>query len=140
MLSWLVPLAFTVNVSRSIHMGLDQYAFRTCKEVLQEGHEELDFEIAYWRKHPNLHGWMQQLYAKRTGIEEPGAFNCKNVELTLADLDELEHAVRTDSLPHTIGFFFGESQPDERELDLQFISDAREAIADGERVYYTPWW
>jgi hypothetical protein len=45
-------------------------------------------------------------------------------------------------LPQTQGFFFGNSQLDEEEVkdDLEFIRDAREAIAAGEYVYYTSWW
>ena len=36
-------------------MGLDQYA-----GVRQE--DGTFEEIAYWRKHPNLQGWMKKLY------------------------------------------------------------------------------
>ena len=38
-------------------MGLDQYAY-----VLREDGETL--EIARWRKHPDLHGWMEKLWVK----------------------------------------------------------------------------
>lgn len=34
-------------------------------------------ELHYWRKHPNLHGWMEQLYRDKGGAEE--IFNCAAV-------------------------------------------------------------
>jgi hypothetical protein len=95
-------------------------------------------EIQYWRKHPNLHGWMEQLYRDKGGSERE--FNCVNVQLTLADLERLEADVRNWELPYTTGFFFGESQADERESDLAFIARAREALTAGLAVFYTSWW
>lgn len=124
-------------------MGLDMYAFRT-KGMIKE---EVDFELPddesqdelhYWRKHPNLHGWMERLYRKKGG-KEP-VFNCVNVKLTEADLDRLEVDVKSEELPETSGFFFGKSQPEDRKDDLEFISKAREAIKEGDDVYYTSWW
>lgn len=41
-------------------MGLDQYA-----SIRKDGQE--DQEIAYWRKHPNLQGWMEQLWREKGG-------------------------------------------------------------------------
>jgi len=46
-------------------------------------------EIAYWRKHPNLQGWMEQLWREKGG---KGEFNCVDVELTREDLKQLELA------------------------------------------------
>jgi hypothetical protein len=40
----------------------------------------------------------------------------------------------------TTGFFFGESRPEEKQDDLDFIQKARAAIADGKKVFYTSWW
>jgi hypothetical protein len=45
-------------------MGLDMYPYVTSEAP----RAQVDFraddatEIHYWRKHPNLHGWMEQLY------------------------------------------------------------------------------
>jgi hypothetical protein len=45
-------------------MGLDMYAMTTTEAVA----DAVDFkvgiaaELHYWRKHPNLHGWMEALY------------------------------------------------------------------------------
>lgn len=95
-------------------------------------------EIAYWRKHPNLHGWMKALYERKGGSDEQ--FNCSYLRLDEADLDALEEAVRGDNLPHTEGFFFGKSDPSDAERDLRFIIDARRALADGWIVAYSAWW
>jgi hypothetical protein len=120
-------------------MGLDMYAYRTAKPLLAE----LDFdppedarEIAYWRKHPNLHGWMQELYQARGG-ENPD-FNCDTLQLKAEDLDALEKSLGV--LPHTEGFFFGESRPEEKAFDVAFIAAARAVIAAGDRVYHIAWW
>lgn len=122
-------------------MGLDQYAMRrkgALPDAVDFPSREDDEEIAYWRKHPNLQGWMEELYRSKGGKSD--AFNCDNVAITAEDLDLLEDAVIRDALPHTSGFFFGASMPEDREDDLAFIRAAREVIASGDSVYYTSWW
>lgn len=122
-------------------MGLDQYAkARKGEPVEKDGSLEYpdQRELAYWRKHPNLEGWMCNLYSEKGGTDE---FNCQEVELTLEDLDELEKAINSKDLPETGGFFFGDDSDDYyREKDLEFIRDARNAIEDGYTVIYTSWW
>jgi hypothetical protein len=83
---------------------------------------------------------MENLYYLKGGKAE--SFNCVSVELDLDDLALLEKHVKEGVLPSTAGFFFGNSQNDEEESneDLEFIKEAREAIAGGEYVYYTSWW
>jgi len=109
-------------------------------KMLSENGEDAYTEIAYWRKHPNLHGWMEDLYYKKGGIKE--SFNCVPVELDLEDLVNLEIAIKEKMLPHTSGFFFGESDTDDEAIkaDLKFIKDAKEAIFSGDRVFYDSWW
>lgn len=96
-------------------------------------------EIYYWRKHPNLHGWMEQLYRSKGGKEE---FNCVNVMLTNEDLEKLKEDIAGKGLPSTSGFFFGQSSDndDERQADLKFVEIAQDAIEEGYTVYYTSWW
>jgi hypothetical protein len=122
-------------------MGLDQYAIaRRGEPVEKEGRKEYpdQRELAYWRKHPNLEGWMSDLYSRKGGTEE---FNCQEVELTLEDLEDLEKAINFKEMPETSGFFFGDDSDEYyREHDLEFIKDARNAIKDGYRVFYTSWW
>ena len=125
-------------------MGLDMYAFSTkAKPKTEVDFETKNFqpeEVHYWRKHPNLHGWMQSLYEEKGG--DSSDFNGDCVVLTLDDLDCLEHDLKQFDLPDTSGFFFGNSASDDDELkdDLDFVQKAREAIANGKTVYYTSWW
>ncbi len=124
-------------------MGLDMYAFTT-KRRLWKGvdfpRHGSDILLFSWRKHPNLHGWMQNLYDAKEGRD--GDFNWATLELTSADLDALEWAITAKRLPHTIGFFFGESfhTKVERDNDLAFVAEARAAIASGLCVYYQASW
>jgi hypothetical protein len=141
-------------------MGLDMYVYKTkfkpTKEVdfteelypSKDGQGHTDFEspaapledLAYWRKHPNLHGWMEKLYRKKGGKEN--SFNGDQVVLTLKDLAELKETVMGSNLPNTSGFFFGNSKSDvyERVKDLEFIEDAKAAILEGYTVFYDSSW
>ena len=118
-------------------MGLDMYAYIARKN----DNDELisSHEIAYWRKHPNLHGWMQKLaeekkYSFRT-------FNGIELELTWEDVDRLEKAVKSRSLPKTSGFFFGDNTDDiYYEDDLKFCVNAKAELFLGFRVFYNSSW
>ena len=95
-------------------------------------------ELATWRKHPNLQGWMQELYYEKGG---EGEFNCVDVELTFEDLDALEATLDEEELPETVGFFFGSNADDHyAEADREFIVQARAAIKKGYKVFYSSWW
>ena len=95
-------------------------------------------ELATWRKHPNLQGWMQELYYEKGG---EGEFNCVDVELTFEDLDALEATLDEEELPETVGFFFGSNADDHyAEADREFIVQARAAIKQGYKVIYSSWW
>ena len=111
-------------------MGLDQYAYTTS----DQGDT---IEIAYWRKHPNLHGWMEDKYKDQGGREE---FNCINLYLDEEDIDELEASLKADLLPETTGFFFGTSGPHHEEMTRTFIKRARGCLKKGKQVFYTSWW
>lgn len=120
-------------------MGLDMYAYKTKEPVADYGFKtpEDAVEIQYWRKHPNLHGWMEALYHRKGGTEE---FNITPVRLDEADIDALENAVQQNQLPHTTGFFFGQSLPEDKADDLLFISAARQAMKEGYAVLYVAFW
>ena len=139
-------------------MGLDQYAVarkgeprkvpQTWTTTDADGNEEEvveyynewddTIELATWRKHPNLQGWMQELYYEKGG---EGEFNCVDVELTLEDLDALEATLDEEELPETVGFFFGGNADDHyAEADREFIVQARAAIKKGYKVFYSSWW
>ena len=100
-------------------------------------------EIAYWRKHPNLHGWMAQLWLRREGNElrETDNFNGIELELTADDLDDLEYAVQNNRLPSTTGFFFGNEADDYyKPSDLKFVQQARAEMFLGLKVFYNSSW
>ena len=121
-------------------MGLDMYACtinRTPESPVDFKAEDAA-ELHYWRKHPNLHGWMEDRYREKGGADPD--FNCVSLQLTREDLDDLEETIRSGSLPPTSGFFFGQSDGTERDDDLQFVAKAREALAAGLTVFYSSWW
>jgi hypothetical protein len=120
-------------------MGLDMYAYKTKEPVADYGFKRPEdcVEIQYWRKHSNLHGWMEELYHRKGGTDK---FNLTPVRLDKADIDALENAVNNNQLPHTTGFFFGKSQPEDKADDLLFITAARQAIKEGYTVFYAAWW
>lgn len=148
-------------------MGLDQYAYVAARAGQQdEFYESGQFdrevgeyvnpnvvkprEIAYWRKHPNLQGWMEQLWIHKRNaegkpvVENPdwgSSFNGVELELTSDDLDELEKAVKKRRLPATTGFFFGNpSDQHYYEQDLEFIKNARAELFCGLKVFYNSSW
>ena len=123
-------------------MGLDQYATARRGEAKtdDEGftYYEDSIELSYWRKHPNLQGWMEELYHEKGGSQE---FNCVDLELTLGDLEALEESLDKEALPETVGFFFGTDSSDHyAEQDREFIREARAAIKQGYTVIYNSWW
>ena len=143
-------------------MGLDQYAYVAAKSGQRdEFYEGAEFnqdtrefenktttrprEIMYWRKHPNLQGWMEALWLRKGGSNEGSEwgtnFNGVELELTYEDLEELERAVVHNQLPPTSGFFFGDDADDHyREQDLQFIKEAKAEIFCGLKVFYNSSW
>ena len=140
-------------------MGLDMYAYVAAKEGQQrEFYESAEFdndakdfvnktveqprEIAYWRKHPNLHGWMEQLWKSRnSGNGDSATFNGIELELTWEDLEVLELDIIAGTLPGTSGFFFGNDADDHyKEQDLKFVRDARAELFCGLKVFYNSSW
>ena len=140
-------------------MGLDQYAYVATKEGTQDAYYEdenyekaeddptklsLPRELAYWRKHPNLQGWMERLWVEKN----PGAdgetgdmFNNIELELTWEDLDRLEADVKSGNLPKTKGFFFGDNSDDHyKQDDLDFVKAAKAEVFLGLKVFYNSSW
>jgi hypothetical protein len=123
-------------------MGLDMYAYKTKTPISEiSGNAQSEDEILqYWRKHPNLHGYMEKLWRSKHDCDHGTEFNCVPVELTRDDLEHLKYALDNNKLPETTGFFFGKSRPEETAQDYEFIRDAMTAIKEGFYVYYTSWW
>ena len=137
-------------------MGLDMYAYvssnekagsKFYEEKYQKGNEDIvePREIAYWRKHPSLHGWMEQLWSRKLiasgGNPDNHSFNGIELELTWEDVDELEQAVRNGKLPFTEGFFFGKPADNHYyDEDLKFCVNAKAELFLGLKVFYNSSW
>lgn len=138
-------------------MGLDQYMYVAAKAgALDEYYDDANYdkedgdptkiikprEIGYRRKHPNFHGWMEQLWIeKNPGAHLQTSFNGVELELTWEDLDRLEEAVNAGTLPATTGFFFGNASDEYYQpQDLEFIKFARAELFCGLRVFYNSSW
>lgn len=84
-------------------------------------------ELGYWRKEPDLHGYIVEKYAG-------GKDECQDIELGREDMLDIISAVRERRLPHTEGFFFGaqcdpnSEDPQEREWALQFERETIETF------------
>lgn len=132
-------------------MGLDQYAYARSK-ALEESEHSPSIELAYWRKHPNLQGWMEALWLEKgkpmvDGSEPPEpndfgtGFNGIELELTTEDIDSLEQDILNNDLPPTTGFFFGNASDEYyREQDLEFVREARANLFLGLKVFYNSSW
>jgi hypothetical protein len=75
-------------------MGLDQYAAIRLGTKDEEGNWEQE-ELAYWRKHPHLQGFMERIYIAKGGFffgddssdyyKEADLEFCENARKALAD-------------------------------------------------------
>lgn len=115
-------------------MGLDMYAYSVKKGTNLEGDfgfslEGTDaVEIKYWRKFNNLHGWMEELYKNKGGVED---FNCVNLKLTIEDLERLK--LEAPELKPTMG-------PNDVEDVVAFRDYAIKEIEEGNTIVYSAWW
>jgi len=143
-------------------MGLDQWAYVAAKAGQSDEYwDQLSLpeserttseprELACWRKHPNLQGWMERLWLEKIrdgripavpDHEYNDMFNGVELELTWEDIDRLNQDILADQLPHTTGFFFGSSGDDHyRKQDLEFCRLARSELFLGLRVFYNSSW
>lgn len=132
-------------------MGLDQYAYIASKNNTSYDDNSRQ-ELAYWRKHPNLQGWMEALWLERgrqgtlsvgQDNEYDATFNGIEVELTWDDIDQLERDIKSGVVSKlgTTGFFFGNPSDDYYyEDDLKFCIDAKAELFLGRKVFYNSSW
>ena len=132
-------------------MGLDQYAYIASKADT-DWDDTSRQEIAYWRKHPNLQGWMEHLWHKKRNAEgNPvvedadgmGTFNGVELELTWEDIDQLEKDIKSGVVAKldTTGFFFGRPSDDVYyEDDLKFCINAKAETFLGRKLFYNSSW
>ena len=96
-------------------------------------------ELVYWRKHPDIHGWMKNLFFEKKG-QTKSDFNGDNVWLTVKDIINLKDDIEKDNLPTTSGFFFGDSDGRLKENDLEKADQMLDALSKGSLIYYTSSW
>jgi hypothetical protein len=136
-------------------MGLDMYAYSATKanqdrdwwdgaQIDEQTKEYVNpnvvkpKEIAYWRKHPNLHGWFHRAWEQQGN---DGDFNGDELEITWDMLEQLEQDIKEGNLPGTSGFFFGNPADDYYyNQDLEFIKNARAELFMGLKVFYNSSW
>jgi hypothetical protein len=89
------------------------------KDVVEDGYrvKRRVLELGYWRKHPDLHGYIVKAFAD--GVDE-----CQEIDLGKDDLCEIINAVKEKRLPRTTGFFFGASDGSEDEETIEILTKA----------------
>ena len=103
--------------------------------------DSVKLELGYWRKHRKLHGYIVNTFAE-------GKDECQKIDLGVDELRKIATALRTNDLPDTEGFFFGNEEIDdeEKERSEEYAKQIEEAIkwldkGDWKRsVYYRASW
>jgi hypothetical protein len=86
-----------------------------------------ELELGYWRKHPNLHGFIVKTFAE-------GRDECQKIHLGEKDLTAIMAAIQAEQLPPTSGFFFGASDGSEKPEDLEIFQKALAWIREPKQV------
>ena len=127
-------------------MGLDMYC-RVKHPADQNTADGYGEEIKYWRKNNALHKWMEELYFKRKGKlkysdADSREFNCKELELTVEDILQLQLDILAGKPQGTNGLFWGVAQYDMhmQASDLEFCGLALSYLHRKYKVYYSSWW
>jgi len=124
-------------------MGLDMY-LRGVKNPFNDRQKDedgfeitaIEIELGYWRKHPDLHGFIVQQFAG-------GKDDCQKIYLNAKAIETILEAVKVEALPLTTGFFFGTSSPSDRLYSIEVFEKALKWInrdKDIRYVYYQASW
>lgn len=108
------------STERNLIMGLDMYLIGEvffCGARTRGEPKGEYYHLGYWRKHPNLHGYIVRHFADNED-------KCQRIELTADDIRQIIDAVKARLLPQTTGFFFGKSDGSEYESDLEILTAA----------------
>lgn len=130
-------------------MGLDMYLTgeqyipkdweNPAKNQIEDGYrlKSKNYDLGYWRKHPDLHGFIVQNYAD-------GVDDCKPIHLDADDIVQIISAVNEGRLPKTSGFFFGVSDNDsgQKMEDTEILTKAMRWLLanDWRSLYYRASW
>ena len=94
-----------------------------------------EVELGYWRKDPNLHGYIVNTFAN--GVDE-----CQPINLSIDDLNDIISAVKEKRLPETTGFFFGKSDGYYDKYTVDVLNDAINKLTEDPElaIYYRASW
>jgi len=133
-----------ISDSLKVELEEDDFDEEDFDEELNKAYEE----FFYWRKHPAIHNWMEELYVQRGGKE---TFNGIFLYLSKEDLKNLKKDIVKKKLNYeATGFFFGKSlNPHTQEglsqlkRDLEFVNLSLQEIKNNSNVtfiYDSSWW
>lgn len=113
-------------------MGLDMHLNGSrchLKERANRLKEEI-YELGYWRKHPDLHGYIVENFAN-------GEYLCQEIGLSKDDLLQIIAAVKGRRLPTTAGFFFGTSENNDEQVerDVRILRVAISWLEEDDHAY-----
>lgn len=131
-------------------MGLDMYLrgdrYHLFNWENEDANKKIDefivkseiLDLGYWRKHPNLHGYIVQEFAD--GIDD-----CQQIELDRENILKIIDTIKNKELPFTEGFFFGISDGSEDEESIQIFEQAIKWLDTKEEgiwksIYYRACW
>jgi hypothetical protein len=92
-------------------------------------------DIAYWRKHHDLHAWMAELALRKGYASNWASFNCVPLPLTLEEIEQLDAHAAQERRTNRDGTFHSYAVQDQ-----EFLDKARADISNGRVIVYDSWW
>ena len=108
------------------------------KEVMHK----LSSQLAYFRKHCDLHGWLTDKWHEKHPETVGTDFNTTYMEITPELLKEMTaYARKKHPYSEYNGFFWGDSTPDDWKETRKLCKEIRAILKSGlGRVFYYSWW
>lgn len=124
-------------------MGLDMWfeAFpaNVTEEVLNSEEKPCEGqEVAYFRKHSDLHGWLTEKWLERHPEETD--FNTSYMEITPELLSQMADYANQSEHEHHQGFFWGQSYDSDWERTKEVCEQIKDILDEGRKVFYYSWW
>lgn len=127
-----------------MHLNGEKYFWTNWQEpeknIMEDGFrvKEKQLDLGYWRKHPNLHGYIVATFAD-------GKDECQSIYLPEEAMLNIIDAIKGKRLIPTKGFFFGESDGSEDEESIAIFEKAIEWLkarcgGESRTVYYKASW
>lgn len=113
-------------------MGLDMFLY--AGKIIKK-----EKEIGYWRKHPDLHDHIAELYYSNGGEAEE--FNCVPYELSENEIEKIIELCENNKLKKSKGgFFFGETKEYHNKETIEIMKKALFFMKQGYTITYDSWW